>query len=366
MSKIVISGYYGFGNAGDEAMLAAMISSFRRLDPNAEFTVLSGNPAETESRHGVKAVYRMNALDVLGVIVRCDLLVSGGGSLLQTVTSERSLYYYLSVMLLGKTFGKPVMIYAQGVGPVRGATARNAVRCIGNKLDLITVRDEGSLLELKSIGVSQPPIYVTADPVLSLPPSDAAFGRKVLQQHGLDQGGPVIGLSVREWKNMAHYKKVIAAVADRLAYAGARIIFIPMQKPDVEAATHIARYMKQPAVVLVDEYRTDELLSLMGNLDMLIGIRLHALIFAAVMNVPLLGVSYDPKIERFLESIGQNAAGTLNDITVNGLLARAQAILSQTGAEHYPREQVKELRQQAFRSAELAVGLMLRKAKHKP
>ncbi|MDF2501802.1 MAG: colanic acid biosynthesis protein [Anaerosporomusa subterranea] len=365
MSKIVISGYYGFGNAGDEAMLAAMIGSFRRLEPTAEFTVLSGNPAETESRHGVKAVYRMNALDILRAIAGCNLLVSGGGSLLQTVTSERSLYYYLSVMLMGKTFGKPVMIYAQGVGPVRGAAARNAVRCIGNKLDLITVRDEGSLLELKSIGVSQPPVYVTADPVLSLPPSDGAFGRKVLRQYGLDQGGPVIGISVREWKDMAHYKKVFAGVADQLAAKGARLVFIPMQKPDVEAATRIVAYMRQPAVVLTEEYRTDELLSLMGNLDMLIGIRLHALIFAAVMNVPLIGVSYDPKIERFLESIGQSAVGTLNDITVNGLLNQVQTVLSQASDERRPHDQVKELRQQAFRSAELAVGLMLRKAKHK-
>jgi polysaccharide pyruvyl transferase CsaB len=305
----------------------------------------------------------MNALDILRAIAGCDLLVSGGGSLLQTVTSERSLYYYLSVMLMGKTFGKPVMIYAQGVGPVRGSAARNAVRCIGNKLDLITVRDEGSLLELKSIGVSKPPVYVTADPVLSLPPSDRAFGRKVLRQYGLDQGGPVIGLSVREWKNMAHYKKVFAAVADQLAAKGARLVFIPMQKPDVEAAARIAAYMRQPAVVLADEYRTDELLSLMGNLDMLIGIRLHALIFAAVMNVPLIGVSYDPKIERFLESIGHSAAGTLNNITVNGLLAQAQAILSQPCDERRPHGQVKELCQQAFRSAELAVGLMLKKAK---
>ena len=363
MSKIVISGYYGFGNAGDEAMLTAMISSLRRLEPDAEFTVLSGNPDETQERHGVKAVYRMNALDIVRSVASCDLLVSGGGSLLQTVTSERSLYYYLSVMLLGKTFGKPVMIYAQGVGPVYSSAARRAVRCIGNQLNLITVRDEGSLLELQRIGVKRPPIYVTADPVLSLPPADLAFGRSILQSHGVKTDDTIIGMSVREWKDMAHYKKVLAQVADKLAAKGAKLVFLPMQQPDVEAAERIASYMQAPSIVINQEYRTEELLSLMGNLDMLIGIRLHALIFAAVMNVPFIGISYDPKIERFLDSVGQTAAGTLQDITVDSLYSRVMAEWSQIGHRKL-NEQVRELRQRAFRSAELAIGLMLKAAGH--
>lgn len=359
MSKILISGYYGFGNAGDEAMLSAMIGSLRRLEPDAEITVISGDPAETRARHGVDAVYRMNALDILRSVAGCSLLVSGGGSLLQTVTSERSLYYYLSVMLMGKTFGKPVMIYAQGVGPVNGTAARNAVRCICNKLDLITVRDEGSLIELRSIGVKQPPVYVTADPVLSLTPPDCAFGREQFRRYGLDQGGPVLGISVREWKGMAHYKKVFAAVADKLAADGARLVFIPMQKPDVEAAAQIVKYMRTPAVVLEEEYHTEQLLSLVGNLDMLIGIRLHALIFAAVMNVPLVGVSYDPKIERFLESIGQQTAGTLNDMNVDGLYKRVKECWPKPGGT-CQNEQVRHLRDEAFRNAELAIGLLLK------
>lgn len=362
MSRIVISGYYGFGNAGDEAMLTAMLSSFRRLEPKAEFTVLSGNPDETRSRHGVNAVYRMDALGILRTVAGCDLLVSGGGSLLQTVTSERSLYYYLSVMLLGKTFGKPVMIYAQGVGPVCGAAARQALRCIGNRLDLITVRDEGSLLELQSIGVKRPPIFVTADPVLSLPPAELAFGHSVLQNNGIRSDDLVIGMSVREWKDMAHYKKVFAAVADRIADKGAKLVFLPMQQPDVDAAERIASFMRCPCVVIKQEYRTEELLSLVGNLDMLIGIRLHALIFAAVMNVPFIGVSYDPKIERFLESVGQTSAGTLQDVSVENLYSRVMAAWPQTGNQKNSNEQVKELRQKAFRSAELAVGLMLKAA----
>ena len=50
MSNIVISGYYGFGNAGDEAMLAAMIEALSDLDPHLNIIVLSGNPEDTRRR----------------------------------------------------------------------------------------------------------------------------------------------------------------------------------------------------------------------------------------------------------------------------------------------------------------------------
>ena len=93
MSSIVISGYYGFANAGDEAMLAAMIEVLSDLEPNINITVISGNPADTRARHGVNAVYRLNYPEIIRALAKSDLLISGGGSLLQDVTSDRSLYY---------------------------------------------------------------------------------------------------------------------------------------------------------------------------------------------------------------------------------------------------------------------------------
>ena len=104
MSEIAISGYYGFSNAGDEAMLAAMIEVIGDLAPEAIITVISGNPDDTRRRHGVQAVHRLDVPAVMRLLKRSKLLISGGGSLLQDVTSERSLYYYLGVMS-GQTHG---------------------------------------------------------------------------------------------------------------------------------------------------------------------------------------------------------------------------------------------------------------------
>ncbi|WP_371372047.1 polysaccharide pyruvyl transferase CsaB [Sporomusa aerivorans] len=361
MSDIVVSGYYGFANAGDEAMLAAMIEALTDIEPNINITVISGNPEDTRRRHGVSAVYRLNYPEIARVITKSQLLISGGGSLLQDVTSDRSLYYYLSIMMLAKKLGRPVMLYAQGIGPVQGALAQGAMRYIGNMVDLITVRDDGSYEELKRLKVTIPPIHITSDPVLAMHPVDKQIGRAILKQHGQEGVAPLIGISVREWKDWGHYKQVLAHAADlMIEELGARVVFLPMQSPDdLSVSEKIASRMKNPAGVLPGEYTTSELLSLVGNLDLLIGIRLHALIFAAVMHVPMAGISYDPKIDRFLETIGERHVGTLKTVTAESLMARIRQLWTerkQAGRER--EERINVLRNKAFQNAELALSLI--------
>ena len=98
MSKIVISGYYGFNNAGDEALLTAILAALRAVEPKADITVISGNPGNTIAKHQVKSMYRFAAVRLLRAIGEADLVISGGGSLLQNVTSRRSLYYYMVII----------------------------------------------------------------------------------------------------------------------------------------------------------------------------------------------------------------------------------------------------------------------------
>ena len=118
MSNIVVSGYYGSKNAGDEAMLAAMIEVLSDLDPKVNITVISAKPQDTMQRHGVRAVSWISLPDIWRALRDADLMLSGGGSLLQNVTSGRSLYYYMGIIFLARLAGTPVMLYAQGIGPI--------------------------------------------------------------------------------------------------------------------------------------------------------------------------------------------------------------------------------------------------------
>ena len=100
MYNILISGYYGFNNIGDESILRTVIDNLREKLPQVDITVLSQSPAQTAEKYGVKAAARMNPWAILRSVRRCDMLLSGGGSLLQDATSGRSILYYLFILRL--------------------------------------------------------------------------------------------------------------------------------------------------------------------------------------------------------------------------------------------------------------------------
>ena len=364
MKRIVVSGYYGSRNAGDEAMLAAMLEVLGDLEPQLNITVISASPVDTAARHGVESVSWLDFPAIAKALRGADLLISGGGSLLQNVTSRRSLYYYLAIISLAHMLGTKVMLYAQGIGPIRGSMARKVMRFVANKVELITVRDKGSLSELASLGITEPEIESTADPVLAIHPVDKEAGRAILKSYHADGAKPVVGISVRDWRHRHHFKEVLAEVSDRVVRElDARVVFLPMQHPeDVYAAESVAELTKEPCTVLKDEYTTAEFLSLVGNMDLMLGIRLHALIFAGVMGVPMLGISYDPKIDRFLASIGESPVGNLETVTADELMVEIRRKWNDKASfRKRNAELLVRLRDLAARNAELAVGLLERK-----
>ncbi|HHV57631.1 MAG TPA: polysaccharide pyruvyl transferase CsaB [Firmicutes bacterium] len=361
MPKVVLSGYFGFGNAGDEAILAATVAALRRVVPAVEITVLSGNPAETAAAYGVAAVERGNLSAVRQALRQADLLVSGGGSLLQDVTSNRSIPYYLGIVALAKVYGKKVMLYGNGVGPVRGRLNRLLVRCLGNLVDQITVRDAGSAAVLAELGVTRPPIEVTADAVFTLAPAGREAAEAVLARAGVPAGRPRLGISVRPWQRLEGYKAALARAAELFAAAeGVEVVFLPMQHPgDLEVSREVAALMRRPAWVVAERCAVPTVMALYGAMDLVLGMRLHALIFAALQGVPHLGVVYDPKVASFLQIAGQPVAGTVEDLDPE----QAAAALTRVWREHeatraHLLEVSTALAQRAWRNAELAAALL--------
>lgn len=363
MVKVVISGYYGFANAGDEAMLSAIVGSLRDIIPDIHITVITGNCRMTKEHHNVHAVHRMNFFAIAAAIRRCDILISGGGSLLQNVTSSRSLYYYLFIMRIALLFHKPVMLYAQGIGPVIGSKERQAVKNVLQRVAVIGVRDSDSKAELAALGVTAPPIHVTADAVLSMHPVDKQIGFYLLKKAGVTGIRRRIGIAVRDWKGMEGFKNEIAKAADALQTAyDARIIFIPMQYPaDVRAGEDIARAMKTEAVVLKERYNTVEFMSLMGCMDAVIANRLHALVFASIMQVPAAAISYDPKIDSFIQLIGDKLCGTVETVTAQQLIHDVSDKLEAGQIAPGVKAHLNHLRRQSMRNAYLALRIIYNK-----
>ena len=229
---------------------------------------------------------------------------------------------------------------------------------IVNRVDLITVRDRGSLEELSRLKITRPEIYCTADPVLAIKPVPLEIGEEILARHSIARGGKFIGVAVRHWIGWGRFQAELAEALDRIIEAtGATIVFIPMKFPeDIRSAVSTAELMKKNCVVFEEEFTTQEILSLVGCMDILIGVRLHALIFAGVMKVPMLGISYDPKIERFLDSIGEKPLGNMSDVTADKIFDATLNKLSEH-KNSLNDALLKELGDLARKNAKLAVAL---------
>lgn len=358
MSKIVISGYYGFANAGDEAMLTAIVKSLRKAEESVDLTVISGNPHSTATKHQVASIHRFSPLKIYSALASCDLLLSGGGSLLQDVTSKKSLLYYLAIIWLGKMLDKKVMLFAHGIGPIRSGILRKLTKFVCSKADLITVRDTDSLEELERLGVALDKVRLTADAVLTLAQANKEQGVELLQKFNVSQTKPVVAISVRSWGSSDKYLQEIGKAADALvASKGVQIVLLPLQYPaDVIACKKLQQFMKCKETVILDTaFDTEQFLALMGNFSLLIGMRLHALIFAAVMEVPFIALSYDPKIDGFVKEVAGTNIGAIESLAAEDLLQAAQRVLE---FENSGNERLAQLRTKALENAQLAFNLL--------
>lgn len=358
MSKIVISGYYGFANAGDEAMLTAIVKSLRQAEASVDLTVISGNPRNTAAKHRVASIHRFSPLKIYSALASCDLLLSGGGSLLQDVTSKKSLLYYLAIIWLGKLLDKKVMLFAHGIGPIRSGLLRKLTKYVCSKADLITVRDTDSLVELERLGVALEKVRLTADAVLTLAQADKEQGLELLKKFNLNQDKPIVAISVRSWGADDKYLQEMAKVADSLIERkNVQIALLPLQYPaDVTACKKLQQFMQsRDAVILDAAFDTEQFLALMGNFSLLIGMRLHALIFAAVMDVPFIALSYDPKIDGFVKEVAGINIGDIKNFAAEALLQAAQNVLE---IENSSNERLVQLRAKALENAQLAFELL--------
>jgi polysaccharide pyruvyl transferase CsaB len=323
--KIVISGYYGFDNSGDEAVLQSILLALEEQGRQQGIrfipVVLSADPAKTSETYGVEAVHRMSPGEMLRAIRSADGLISGGGSLLQDATGAKTIPYYLGVLKLAQWLGKPTFIYSQGIGPVYRGMFFGWIRSVFNRCRLVSVRDTESKQLLLNMKVSSE-IIVVPDPVMGMPLSDGEQG----QIEPLPTDKPIIGISVRYWNQDRSELKVLAeAVSTILKQTDAHIRFLPFHLPSDEEASNVIKAQlgsqhDDRISISHGAAHPQQMLAEVGRCDLLIGMRLHSLIYAASQQVPMLGISYDPKIDQFLNRLDMLA------------VAHTTAIHNETGA----------------------------------
>ena len=197
MSDIIISGYYGLGNSGDEALLESIVADLRSINPDITITALSGDAKLTEKTYGIKTVNRFNLFAILREMKSAKLLLSGGGTLIQDATSTKSLLYYLGIISLAKRMGLKTMLYANGMGPIKDRNVKKVKRVL-NKTDLITLRENISLEEIDRCEVTSPKVIVTADPAFNLKASPVSRALKIFEECSIPKARCCVGKGVRK------------------------------------------------------------------------------------------------------------------------------------------------------------------------
>ncbi|MBU6451339.1 MAG: polysaccharide pyruvyl transferase CsaB [Cyanobacteria bacterium REEB67] len=306
---IVVSGYYGFDNLGDEAILEELLVELSQFASREEIVVLSNAPGATARKYGVTSVDRWQMSGIMKVMARARLFISGGGGLFQDSQSAGSVIYYGGLICLARMLGTKTMIYAQGLGPLRRPVSKFCTKAVFNLADQITLRDAKSMALLQSWGLNG---HLTEDPVWLLkagPLSESLKSRLVKLKEGK---GPLVGLSLRQGGGFS--RAHIEALAETFAAAlpeGAVVIGLPLQKELDEPALAIFAERFQELGHTFNRLDFKELslpsqwLTLIGGLDIVVGMRLHSLIMALSAGVPVVGIAYDPKVSRILEQFEQ-------------------------------------------------------------
>jgi polysaccharide pyruvyl transferase CsaB len=289
--RAVLCGYYGMGNGGDEALLATLLQMLP-----FQFTpvVLSGNPAETAQRYGVKAVPRKALGPVLKALWGADVFIWGGGSLLQDATSLQNPIYYSGLLVLAQWMGLRTIAWGQGIGPLNHPLSRGLGRFALKGCSAISVRDSGSAAWLNRWGLSG---LQAPDPVWALE-ADAVKGLWELP-------APRVAIALRPHPGLteARLEQFTQALAAFQTATKTCILLVPFQPvKDLPIAEYIQPRLPGPSqIYTLDNPR--QLKGLFRGVDMVIGMRFHALIMAAAEGCRCFAISYDPKVSYLMADL---------------------------------------------------------------
>lgn len=345
--QVVICGAYGRGNAGDDAILLAILTELRTIDPDLSFQVFSRKPSETRMTYRVNSFYIFNLFQAIRHFKKAKLSINGGGSLMQDVTSSRSLWFYLWTLSAAKRHGCPVIMYGCGIGPIKGSGNRTrAAKVINRYVDAITLRDPNSLKELESMGVTTPKITLSADTTVILPPAAPDVVDGILESCGIPAHGQYVGFALRPWPNFEEKLGHIAAAADYVYEKyGMTPVFFPLEpRLDLEASKRVIARMKGPYHLLTGHFSAGQTIGILSRMKVVVSMRLHGLIFSASQGVPLVGIVYDQKVSSFLSYIGQDLYEDLGSITTQSLCALIDKAVERGKDPDFLSESVAKLR----------------------
>lgn len=302
--NVLISGYYGDKNFGDEAILYVLVQKLRNVAKN--ICVLSSDPKYTKEIYLVNSVYKFNLFQIIKETFKSQVLISGGGSLLQDVTSLKSLIYYLFVIFIALVLKKDVIIFAQGIGPINSKLGQYLTRALLKKAKLVTVRDVKSYELLKSWSIDSTNI------------NDPIFGLSLPQNTPMNR----VGVQLRKWKTLTpKFLNELAFYINKNFSHKEIYIYSLQDSYDMQVCQEFAQILLNinPKIKLKIEHNLSvpEIISSFRNLDFMISMRFHGCLLALKYGIRTCALSYDKKVEKLANDLHIPCIDLNNKINYN-------------------------------------------------
>ncbi|MDR2166818.1 MAG: polysaccharide pyruvyl transferase CsaB [Clostridiales bacterium] len=359
----LISGYYGSNNHGDDALLSAITEDLRKINPDIKIAVISKRPGETKEIYGVDTLYRFNFPGIIRALKRTNLLIMGGGSLIQDLTSTRSLVYYVYVMNQAAKHRAKIMLYANGIGPLKLEKNKRRALAALEKAEKITLRDAQSRQTLDTLGLKNSNVIVTADAAFRFKTADYEGAAALLDDIRLT-GKKYFCVSIRGWRSLKEdFVPEMAVFCDYMVEKyGLSPLFIPMQPSnDAEISTKILEKVKNQGYYLEQEFTIQEILAIVAGAEFMVGMRLHSIIYGANVATPVIGLVYDPKVSAMMQGLGQIYYMNPEDVSAMHLITLAEKVMeNRDGIAATLAEVTKELEQKSAENAVIAHDIINR------
>jgi polysaccharide pyruvyl transferase CsaB len=385
---VLVAGGYGYGNTGDDVILKYLVDDLLAAIPGSRIIVLSNNPDETGATSNVEAIHWQDIAQIIRAARTCDLMLLGGGGLFYDywganpdalLTADHAeISYFAGLSLLSRLLDKPLMFYAVGVGPLVTEEGRLLTRVAFEQAAIATLRDPESKALLERIGLPPDRLLVTADPAFQLRIDGERPGRCLLEA---PVERPLIGVALRQWNvgvEPETWERAVAEALDRfIELHGGTAVFMPFHRPveggladDRLLANRVSERMRLSAraIVLEAGATPEEYADLLSRCDLLLGMRLHAVIFALKAGVPVVALTYDPKVSNTLARFSMESSGiTPSQATAERLAAMLESSYQRRESfRAETEEKLRELEALSRENARLAAGLLSGQSPHLP
>ena len=361
----VLGGYYGYSNIGDDAMLFTVLSNILQKKSDVKICLLTRNPKKFQKWldnyfTNITAKQRWNFPGIKKSIKKSKALVFGGGTLLQDNTSGRSFGYYSWLINTAQKLGKKTILYANGIGPLYSKKNKEKTEILMRNITLATIRDSESYNYLNSMNIDkkEEKIYLTTDEVLTIRQNSYLNAYKKDFKEYIK--GDYIVISVRKWKYLGvEFLEKFAAAIEIICRENHLIpVYVIMQPTNDKKISEYLSQLNGRAYLANAGGDIEKVLSIVRSAEAVISMRLHTLVFAAVFNIPMIGISYDPKVKSFLKDIfsGDTYTVGLDNFSKDSLKEKFDILMSNRDSA---KMQINEAAEKFCESAEKNSELFL-------